>query len=159
MKKIAISTSIILLHITVIFAKKIAKATLFKPNYSAGINATKESLIAKTSTDIYDVEAKNLALFSNENRNDIVHNCFFYNANLDKKITNVFPILYEAHLYLAIVAILDNRNEKDSTQTSDCPNNFVKVIFGGNNDSTLRHSSQINGCRVHWQAMAAQQDI
>lgn len=133
MKKVVLTALLILINTTTIIAQQIVKDSLFKPNYPEGIYATKESFIAKTPTDIYDVVAKNLAIFSNKNLTDIVHNCFFYNADSDEKITDVFAISYKGHLYFTIVAILDYRNEKDRAQTSDYPNSFVRVIFGGNN--------------------------
>lgn len=112
---------------------KIDNDSLYKPNYPEGIYSTKEEFIKKSPSEDIPITPKGIFGITKPVLTEIAHNCFFYNATTDVKITDVFAISYKGHLYFQIGAILKNRNKTDRSQSSDIPNSFVRVIFGGNN--------------------------
>lgn len=104
--------------------------TLYKPNYPDGIYITKSDFINKTPSSLKSVNLKGL---NSKLTDSIIHNCYFYYAETDKKIKDVFAISYQGHLYFQLKAILDNRNKTDRAQSTNFHNTFVRVIIGGDN--------------------------
>jgi hypothetical protein len=107
--------------------------TLFKPFYPEGVYYSKDDFINKKVSNLGKLIPKGLVGFEKPKLNTIVHNCFFYIESSDEKLTNVFAVSFQGHLYFQINAILSNRNKKDRAQSNDFPNSFVRVIIGGNN--------------------------
>jgi hypothetical protein len=107
--------------------------TLFKPKYPEGVYYTKEDFINKKASNVGKLIPKGLIGFEKPILNTIEHNCFFYIESSDEKLTNVFAVSFQGHLYFQINAILSNRNKKDRAQSNDFPNSFVRVIIGGDN--------------------------
>ncbi|PZU90634.1 MAG: hypothetical protein DI529_02595 [Chryseobacterium sp.] len=109
------------------------KENTAKTDYPEGIYTTKEDFIKKTPSKNQKLSKKGLIGFTKELVDDSVSECFFYDFNSDKKLKDVFAVVYHGSLYFNIAAILTNRNKTDRAQTSDFPNSFVKVLFGGDN--------------------------
>lgn len=107
--------------------------TLFKPYYPEGVYNTKEDFINKKVRSFGKLIPKGLIGFEKPILNTIEHNCFFYIESSDEKLTNVFAVSFQGHLYFQINAVLSNRNKKDRAQSNDFPNSFVRVIIGGDN--------------------------
>lgn len=103
-----------------------------KLGYPEGIYETKEFFIRKTPSSTLSLTKKGLIGFEKKPTGDEDVNAFFYNSD-DKKLKNIFAIVYHGDLYFGIEAILSNRNKTDRAQSSDFPNSFVKTKFGGQN--------------------------
>lgn len=104
--------------------------TLFRAHYPDGIYTTKNDFINKKPSVLKPITLKGL---NNKPTDDIIHNCYFYDADTNKKIKNVFAVSYQGHLYFQLKAILKNRNKNDRAQSTNMPHTFVRVIIGGNN--------------------------
>lgn len=98
-----------------------------------GIYATLKDFLAQTPSSKENVVAKGLIGFDKPLLYAIEDNCFFYYANSDEKVRNIFAISYKGHLYFQIQAILNNRNKTDRAQTNDFPNSFTRVQSAGQN--------------------------
>ncbi|MBX9806473.1 MAG: hypothetical protein K2X95_01610 [Flavobacteriaceae bacterium] len=107
--------------------------TLFKPKYPDGVYYSKEDFVNKKVSNVGKLIPKGLIGFEKPILSTIVHNCFFYIESSDQKLSNVFAVSFQGHLYFQINAILSNRNKKDRAQSNDFPNSFVRVIIGGDN--------------------------
>lgn len=109
------------------------KENTAKTDYPEGIYVTKEDFIKKIPSKNQELSKKGLIGFTKEMVDDNVSECFFYDAQSDKKLKNVFAVVYHSSLYFNVAAILTDRNKTDRAQTSDFPNSFIKVLFGGDN--------------------------
>jgi len=135
MNKVFVVISVIILNHTFVLGQKVKPVvdTFFKPNYPEGIYKTKDDFNKKTPSGTSKLIPKRLYGIPKPVLENIEHNCFFYNAETDKKIKKVFAVSYRGHLYFKIGAILKYRNKTDRAQSNDNPNSFVRVILGGNN--------------------------
>ncbi len=102
-------------------------------DYPEGIYNTKQDFIAKAPSGTPKLSKVRYFGFTHPIVDDSEHQANFVNQEDGTKIKNIFAIVYHNTLYFNIAAILDNRNEKDGSQTSDFPNSFVKAIIGGEN--------------------------
>ncbi|WP_120212461.1 hypothetical protein [Epilithonimonas arachidiradicis] len=109
------------------------KENTTKSDYPEGIYATKEDFIKKTPSGNEELSKKGLIGFTKELVDDSVTECFFYDTKSDKKLKDVFAVVYHGSLYFNVAAILTHRNKTDRAQTADFPNSFVKALFGGDN--------------------------
>ena len=115
------------------FSPASSTAIINKTDFPEGVYATKEDFIKKTPSKKQELSKKGLIGFTKELVDDNVSECFFYDSRTDKKLKDVFAVVYHGSLYFGVAAILTNRNKTDRAQTSDFPNSFVKVLFGGDN--------------------------
>ncbi|MDO6674581.1 hypothetical protein MK851_09045 [Tenacibaculum sp. 1B UA] len=104
--------------------------SLYTPNYPEGIYTSKKDFIAKKPSSLKTVVMKN---FNKKVMDSIIHDCYFYYSDNNKKVRNVFAISYKGHLYFQIKAILKNRNKTDRAQNTNYHNMFVRTIIGGEN--------------------------
>lgn len=105
---------------------------LYRPDYPEGIYVTKEDFISKKPNRQEYLTKRGLIGFEKQLVDDKEPACFFFDNN-DKKLKNIFAVVYHGILYFNIAGILNNRNKTDRAQDSDFPNSFVRVINGGAN--------------------------
>ncbi|HQD44412.1 MAG TPA: hypothetical protein PK041_01765 [Kaistella sp.] len=109
--------------------KKITSSSF---GYPTGVYKTKGDFISKTPSSNPQISKRGLIGFEKPLVGDDENYCFFYDTS-DSKLKNVFAVVHNGYLYFNIAAILVNRNKNDRAQTSDFPNSYTKVIFGGEN--------------------------
>lgn len=115
-------------HVTVAQTNK----DLFVSNYPNGIYTSKEDFINKKPNDTSALVPRNLP-GKKEDSLALDQNTFFYTVNADKKLKNVFAVVYHNHIFFNVAAILSNRNKTDRSQSHNNPNSFVGVLLAGNN--------------------------
>ncbi|WP_156831966.1 hypothetical protein [Kaistella palustris] len=108
-------------------------ASLKKTSLPEGIYATKADFAAKQPSKIQKLTKKGLIGFEKTVVNDDALDCFFYDQTTDRKLKNVFAVVYNGDLYFNVQSILNNRNKTDRAQGSDFPNSFTKVTIQGEN--------------------------
>ena len=104
--------------------------TLYKPNYPEGVYLSKDDFIHKRANTRDPITMRTLNV---KKVDSVLHNGYFYYLKKSEKVTKVFAISYDGHLYFQIKAILKNRNKTDRAQNSYANNSFVRVILGGEN--------------------------
>jgi hypothetical protein len=104
----------------------------FRPNYPAGVYNTKEEFIAKTPGETPQLTCQALEGYSVDQR-DGQQYCYFRCGANKSKIKNAFAISYNGFLYFQLEAIVKNTSKRDSGQSNDEYNQFVRVIDGGDN--------------------------
>ncbi|MFN0254356.1 hypothetical protein [Pedobacter ureilyticus] len=105
---------------------------LYISNYPNGIYTTKADFVNKLPNDTSAIVPKNLPGKKKDSLT-LEQNTFFYTSKTDKKIKNVFAVVYNNHIFFNIASILSNRNKTDRSQNHNNPNSFVGVLIGGNN--------------------------
>lgn len=130
-------SSNLLLVLALIFCTKAALAqnnsNFYQTSLPSGIYKSKADFLKGTPSDTVKVVPKGLTGLTKKELATASQNCYFYELVTDKKITNVFAVVYGGNLFFQINGILKNRNKTDRAQQNNQPNGFVAVLFGGNN--------------------------
>ena len=106
---------------------------LYKPNYPAGIYATKLDFIRRTPSSLTGVSPfKKKDKVEPDNDSIYLHTLFYY-ENTNKPVRNAFAISFKGHVFFQLRAILNNRNATDRAQKADYPIMFAMAILGGDN--------------------------
>lgn len=106
---------------------------LFKPDYPAGIYATKLDFIRRKPSSLTGVSPfRKKDKVEPDNDSIYLHTLFYY-ENTNKPVRNAFAISFKGHIFFQLRAILNNRNATDRAQKADYPIIFAMAILGGDN--------------------------
>ena len=98
-----------------------------------GVYKTKEDFLKGLPSENPEVYLKGLPGEHLESAETNSNPIFFYYKNTNKKVKKVFAISYEGNLYIQALSILNNKNKKDKSMTTESPYCFSRVTIYGEN--------------------------